>query len=352
MALEKPIVVVKTSLAKILRDPDHLPIYQDRVNIVNRLVTAAYLFARYIFVHAYEENEDENEEDENENDEHENDAFNADVFMKDAFFVELLRSLQTRTRRASKDEYTLRSRQLIDKYITTFSALYRFQRITIPGPASNLEAYIARQMLTAYINNAEMRTGTHFRTCLNVFFDVRSLRSTLRRRTTTTTDKRLARAYLSEISSFKTLLTSAKSYNTLEGRVDEMGAMGEEYLSAFIFFAPWLETVGGGKYRQNSVWYELSAAQSVHVLYGLSKLNAMLPDVVGRPPAKWQTFPLRHSFIPSYVEFDIGVAASHILTLPQKQVRLEYQNPEFRKEHFNFDTCILLLRHMPLRLRQ
>ena len=341
MALEKPIVVVKTSLAKILRDPDHLPIYQDRVNIVNRLVTAAYLFARYIFVHAYEENEDENEdeneEDENENDEHENDAFNADVFMKDSFFVELLRSLQTRTRRASKDEYTLRSRQLIDKYITTFSALYRFQRITIPGPASNLEAYIARQMLTAYINNAEMRTGTHFRRCLNMFFDVRSLRSTLRRRTTTTTDKRLARAYLSEISSFKTLLTSAKSYSTLEGRVDEMGAMGEEYLSAFIFFAPWLETVGGGKYRQNSVWYELSAAQSVHVLYGLSKLNAMLPDVVGRPPAKWQTFPLRHSFIPSYVEFDIGVVASHILTLPQKQVRLEYQNPEFWKEHFNFD---------------
>jgi hypothetical protein len=171
-------------------------------------------------------------------------------------------------------------------------------------------------MLTAYINNAEMRTGTHFRTCLNVFFDVRSLRSTLWRRTTTTTEKRLARAYLSEISSFKTLLTSAKSYNTLEGRVDEMGAMGEEYLSAFIFFAPWLETVGGGKYRENSVWYELSAAKSVHVLYGLSKLNAMLPDVVGRPPAKWQTFPLRHSFIPSYVEFDIGVVASHILTLP------------------------------------
>jgi hypothetical protein len=55
MASEKPIVVVKTSLAEILRNPDHLAIYQDRVNMVNRLVTAAYLFARYIFVHAYEE---------------------------------------------------------------------------------------------------------------------------------------------------------------------------------------------------------------------------------------------------------------------------------------------------------
>jgi hypothetical protein len=319
---EKSIVVVKASLAKILRNPEHLAIYQDRVNIINRLVT---VFARYIFVHAYDKNENDN------------DAFNVDVFMTDAFFLELLRSLQTRTRRASKDENTLRNRQLIDKYITNFCTLYHFQRITIVGIASNLEAYIARQMLTAYINNAEMRTGTHFRTCLNVFFGVRSLRSTLKRRTTTNTDKRLARAYLSEISSFKTILTSAESYNALEGRVDKIRALGEEHLEAFIFFAPWLETVGGGTYRQSSLWYELSAAKSVHVLYGLSKLNAMLPEVVGRPPAQWQAFPLRHSLIPAYVQFDIGIVASHILNLPNKQIRLEYKNPDFWKQHFNFN---------------
>ena len=99
---KKSIVVVKASLAKILCNQNHLAIYQDRVNIINRLVTTAYLFARYIFVHAYEN--DENENDENEND---NDAFNADVFMTDTFFLELLRSLQTRTHRASKDENTL-----------------------------------------------------------------------------------------------------------------------------------------------------------------------------------------------------------------------------------------------------
>ncbi len=320
---EKPIVVVKTSLAKILCNPAHLTIYQDRVNVINRLVTAAYLFAHYIFVHAYEDDE--------------NDTFNVDIFMTDAFFLELLRSLQTRTRRASKNGNTLMNRQLIDKYIINFCALYQFQQITIPGIASNLEAYIARQMLTAYINNAEMRTGTCFRTCLNVFFDVQSLRSTLRRQTTTTTDKQLARAYLSEISSFKTILTSAKSYDALEGRVNEIRALGEEYLEAFIFFAPWLETVGGGTYRKSSVWYELSAAKSVHVLYGLSKLNAMFPEVVGRPSARWQVFPLRHSFIPAYVQFDIGIVASHILNLPGKQIRLEYKNPDFWKQHFNFN---------------
>src|SRR5579859_7720895 len=142
---EKPVVVVKAPLAKIIRNPNHLAIYQDRVNRVNRLVTAAYLFSRYIFVHSYDD-----------------DAFNADTFMTDSFFMQVLRSLQTRTRRASKDENMLRNRQLINKYCEEFCQLYRFQLIMIPGIAYNLEAYIARQMLTAYIHNAEMRTGHIF----------------------------------------------------------------------------------------------------------------------------------------------------------------------------------------------
>ena len=221
---EKSIVVVKTSLAKILRNPQHLAIYQDSVNIVNCLVTTAYLFARYIFVHAYEEDE---------NDENDNDAFSTDVFMTDAFFSELLPSLQTRTHRASKDENTLRNRQLIDKYITNLCALSRFQQITILGIASNVEAYIARQMLTAYINNAEMRSGTHLQSCLNFFFDVRALQSTLRCQTTMTADKQLAHAYLADISSFKTILSSTESYDALEGRVNEIQTLGEEYFFNF-----------------------------------------------------------------------------------------------------------------------
>ena len=70
---EKPIVVIKAPLAKIIRNPNHLTIYQDRVNRVNRLVTTAYLFSRYIFVHSYENDDND-------------DAFNADIFMTDSFF--------------------------------------------------------------------------------------------------------------------------------------------------------------------------------------------------------------------------------------------------------------------------
>ena len=108
-------------LAKIIRNPNHLAICQDRVNRVNRLVTAAYLFSRYIFVHSYDDDDD---------------AFNADTFMTDSFFTEVLRSLQTRTRRDSKDENTLQNHQLIIQYCEEFCQLYRYQLIMIPGIAS------------------------------------------------------------------------------------------------------------------------------------------------------------------------------------------------------------------------
>ena len=78
MADEKSIVVVKASLSQILCNPEHVTIYQNRVNIINHLVIAAYLFAHYIFIHAYQD------------DENESDAFNADIFMTDGFFFEVL----------------------------------------------------------------------------------------------------------------------------------------------------------------------------------------------------------------------------------------------------------------------
>jgi hypothetical protein len=123
---EKPIVVIKAPLAKIIWNPNHLAIYQDRVNRVNCLVTTAYLFSQYIFVHSYDD-----------------DTFNADTFMMDSLFMEVLQSLQTHTHRASKDENTLWNRQLINKYCEEFCQLYCYQLIMIPGIASNLEAYIA-----------------------------------------------------------------------------------------------------------------------------------------------------------------------------------------------------------------
>src|SRR5579859_7025002 len=50
-----------------------------------------------------------------------------------------------------------------------------------------------------------------------------------------------------------------------------------------------------------------------------------------------KAFPLRHSLILAYVQFDIGMVASHILNLPTKQIHLEYKNPDFWKQHFDFN---------------
>src|SRR5579859_6722786 len=50
-----------------------------------------------------------------------------------------------------------------------------------------------------------------------------------------------------------------------------------------------------------------------------------------------KAFPLRHSLILAYVQFDIGMVASHILNLPTKQICLKYKNPDFWKQHFDFN---------------
>ena len=128
---QKPVVVVKAPLAKIIEIPiTSLSIRTESIELIVWLLRHIFSHeSRYIFVHSYDNDDD-----------YDDDAFNADIFMTDLFFIEVLRSLQTHTRRASKDENTLQNRQLINKYCERFCHLYSYQRIAIPGIASNLEA--------------------------------------------------------------------------------------------------------------------------------------------------------------------------------------------------------------------
>jgi hypothetical protein len=89
----KDIVVIKAPLAKLLQDPRLLDIYREMVKTVNRVVTASYLLARFIFIHAYEDY----------------DEFNADIYITPDFFTECLRALQTGTRRTSTRRYFTQS---------------------------------------------------------------------------------------------------------------------------------------------------------------------------------------------------------------------------------------------------
>ena len=117
-------------------------------------------------------------------------------------------------------------------------------------------------MCTAYLNNAEMRSGQHLRSIINVLFTVKeTLRSTVRRNDATATEKALARAYLADITSLKDIIGNANSFNEILGRMDELQDLGEEFVECFYLLSPVLELIGEGVYRQDSLWYEITASK-------------------------------------------------------------------------------------------
>ena len=70
-------------------------------------------------------------------------------------------------------------------------------------------------------------------------------------------------------------------------------------------------------------------------LYHIACLNSQIPILFGRPGIKFQPFPLRHSFIPSYVPFDLKVVVFQILNLPTATLHQCYQNTQnFWSQHF------------------
>jgi len=144
------------------------------------------------------------------------------------------------------------------------------------------------------------------RSIINVLFDVKQLRSTVRRNDTTAAEKALARA---------------------EAR--------RRIVQAFHFLASVLEGIGNGTYRQGLLWYEMTASKSVDTLYQIARLRGQLPTYVNRSSVKLQPFPLRHSFIPAaYVRFDRTVVACQILRQDQKRA---YQNREFWNEDIHLN---------------
>ena len=308
---EGNIMIFKAPLHKILQNPQHTDRYREVVRNINTIVTAAYLLIRYIFVNGYDDDDD--------------DTFNVDEYITPAFFKECLKALQTRTHAQTRNEDTIRYRRLISHHIEEFCVIYRYHLIHLEGNQSNWESYVGTQMCTVYINNAEKHTGHHLRSIINVIFNTQELNQLVRCRHATATEKQLARAYLVDIASFKDIISNANTYNEVQNRMDELEQLGDEFIEGFHLLAPILERVGNGIYRERSLWYELTAAKSVDTLYHLARLNSQILTLFGRPGIKFQPFPLRHSFIPMYVPFDLTVVSYQILNLPTSALRQHYQ---------------------------
>ena len=163
--------VVKAPLHKILQIPLHVDRYRDVVRTVNTIVTTAYLFIRYVFVNG---NDDD-------------DAFNVDEYITPAFFKKCLKALQTWTQARMQNEDIIRYQRLISSHIEEFCIIYRYHLIRLEGNQSNWESYIATQMCTAYINNAEQHTGRQLRSLINVIFNTKELNRLVRRQNATAT---------------------------------------------------------------------------------------------------------------------------------------------------------------------
>jgi hypothetical protein len=67
----------------------------------------------------------------------------------------------------------------------------------------------------------------------------------------------------------------------------------------------------------------------------LANVNEDMQTLINSPGIRFQTFPLRHSFIPKFVPFDLKGASHQILCNRTRQTLEAYSNPEmFWQEHF------------------
>lgn len=79
-----------------------------------------------------------------------------------------------------------------------------------------------KQMCTAYLNSAEKHTGRPLRSIINVTFNTKEPNRLVRRQNATATEKRLTRAYLADIASFKDIMSNTNTYNEVQNRMDEL----------------------------------------------------------------------------------------------------------------------------------
>ena len=179
-------ITIRFPLSKMIRDPNDLTTYVALVQIINRVVTASYLFAKFVFLNEYNDN----------------DEFNANEFINQAFFVEILKSMQGRRRNNVSNQKCLRHRRLVDRYLNEFCVAYQYTKVLAGRRLGSWEDYVGTEMLTAYTNSAQKHTTTYFRRIVNQLLGHKGSIQCLRKSTATAAEKAASRAHLNRISLF------------------------------------------------------------------------------------------------------------------------------------------------------
>ena len=165
----------------------------------------------------------------------------------------MLLYLQTRTRRDARAEDTRRSRELIGRYRDGFIDLYGFERIKIEGTQSNLEAYAAKHMTTAYKTHAAKNSSRYLLNLMKAKLDTRSLRKQIRRRIISVEEKRDLREQLDKIGRFKKRIFNTSGYAEINhNRAVIENEFGPWFGFVLDSISPILEAIG--QYEKGSHW--------------------------------------------------------------------------------------------------
>jgi hypothetical protein len=320
---------IKWRLSNALRDVDSLPAWESLVSTVHKVTTAAAFFTRYCFIRALTENP----------------AFEVKVHIeKDIFFTEIMKTFVDKPRGTALTDDTRTVRQTIEHYLPDFLNNYQCQKETIPGLQSNLFLYEGSRLRTCYLNNIQTRLSMHLSKTINSLLNVNNLRRQLRNRQTPENIKSDIREFLRDVSYFKYEIVDKIQYHRIVDGDDEEGVsevmlelqdMGVEFVETLRCLANVLKAADHGDWINDSLCLDIKQRPERHLvtMYELSRVNE---DMGFR---MFQCFPLKRSFIPSFIPVDLGIVASHIsnANTPQlKEIRQDvagFWHGIFKTEH-------------------
>ncbi|CEP17069.1 hypothetical protein [Parasitella parasitica] len=285
----KRVITIKTTIKGIWKYDYRQPLY-DLVHTTNLLVTHTYAFTKYIFLKELAIDE--------------NFAFN-ELVTKD-FFVEVFLSLVSAKVRNSErlKDTTKRYRSLIGKHKDAYFEDAKYTPISL-AYAQQIALYECAKVQTAYFNNMKAHFGNRLRALINKLFKKKEKVESLTKEMKTNNFgiKEIKQAIRKNVyqpcNQVKLAITKKN--------MPEAGLLDDKSVTQLNeFFSMYAVDYA---FQKESIFYDVAANPEKHFkafykLAELSENNQVKP---------FACFPLRTSFIPSYMTLDAKIIHHHIL---------------------------------------
>ena len=284
-------MAVKCTISGIGWNPEYRGALQDLVKDVNELTTHAYLFARFLFIREL----------------HHDPTFDLEHFVTKDFFVEVFLSLTTRTPIDSRaSNRTLEYKQLIRSGLPMYRMLCGFRPIQLPN-AQQIALYQANTIVTCYLNVVMNGFGQQFRRIINRVLDVKNRAQRLK----TELAQQGASQDTIKAQVEQEVYGPARQFKlAIAQRPIDVSSIPHSMTNTLNKMQPVLNAYAGNyQFSRNSIYYDSQAHPEKHVLayFRMSQL-CEIEGITG-----FQSFPLRNSFIPGYMQIDTLILRRFIL---------------------------------------